>query len=146
MKSDIFLGLVVRKMSRFEETRRARWYRLIFSKRARWSRVIIFSNNKLQDESSSSTSQVRAKFESGSNFYFYFFSLLFISSHDCYSRNDVQVVNGKINFQVCNIFHHRSLEPFNTVVERYATSVHNFPRKIKTCSCIHLKQRYHFYD
>ena len=40
---------------------------------------------------------------------------------DCYSRNDVQVVNGKINFQVCNIFHHQSLERFNTAVERYAT-------------------------
>ena len=76
-----------------------------------------------------------------------FFSLLFVSS-DCYSRNDVQVVNGKINFRACNIFHHRSLEPFNTALERYATSlsVHNFPKKIKTCSCIHLKQRYHFHD
>ena len=112
-----------------------------------------FSNDTLdrvylwdESSSSSSTSQVRAKFESGSNFYFYFY-LLFISS-DCYSRNDVQVVNGKINFQVCNIFHHRSLELFNTAVERYATSlcVHNFPKKIKTCSCIHLKQRYHFHD
>ena len=144
----------MRKISRFEETRRAMLYRLIFSKRVRWSRVIFLSNNTLdrvylQDESSSSssTSHVRAKFESGSNFYFYFFSVLFISS-DCYSRNDVPVVNGKLNFQVCNIFHHRSLEPFNTAVERYATSlcVHNFSKNIKTCSCIHLKQRYHFHD
>ena len=99
------------------------------------------------------TSRVRArvKYEPSSSqdpsFIFIFFSLLFISS-DCYSPNDVQVVNGKSNFQVCDIFHHRLLEPFNTAVERYATSlcVHNFPKKIKTCSCIHLKQRYHFYD
>ena len=113
----------------------------------------------LEDKSSSRTSQVRrrvkfeswAKFESGSNFSFSFFSFLFISS-DCYSHNDVQVVNGKIIFQVCSIFHYWSLEPlalwFTAVVERYATSlcVHIFPKKIKTCSCIHLKQRYYFHD
>ena len=103
------------------------------------------------------TSQVRVrarvKYEPSSSqdptFIFIFFSLLFISS-DRYSRNDLQVANGKIHFQVCNIFHCRSLEPFNTAVERYATSlsVHacNFPKKIKTCSCIDLKQRYHFHD
>ena len=111
-----------------------------------------FSNNTLdrvysyESSSSSSTSQVWAKFESGSNFHLIFFSLIIPS--DCYSRNDVQVVNGKINFQVCIIFHHRLLEQFNIAVERYATSlcVHNVPKKIKTCSCIHLKQRYHFHD
>ena len=142
MKSDIFFGLVVRKISRFEETRRARWYRLIFSKRARWSQVIFFfflTTIRLI-EFTCRTSQVRVrarvKYEPSSSqdpaFIFIFFSS-FISS-DCYSLNDVQVVNGKINFQICNIFHHRSLEPFNTAVERYATSlcVHNFPKKIKT--------------
>ena len=62
-----------------------------------------------------------------------FYFLLFISS-DCYARSDVQAVNGKINFQVYNIFHHQSLEPFNTAAERYATSlrVQNFRNKIKT--------------
>ena len=69
------------------------------------------------------TSQVRVTSSSSQDptFILIFFSLLFIAS-DCYSRNDVQVVNGKINFQVCNIFHYRSLEQFNTAVERYATS------------------------
>ena len=69
-------------------------------------------------------------------------------SSDCYSRNDVQVVNGNIKFQVCKMFHYRSLEPFNTAVKRYATSlcVHKFPKKIKTCSFIHMKQRCHFHD
>ena len=52
-------------------------------------------------------SQVRVRIQLS-----FIFSLLFISS-DCYSRNDVQVVNGKINFQVCSIFHGQSLEPFN---------------------------------
>ena len=80
----------------------------------------------MSHEHGSSANQLRAKFESGSNFFIYFF-LLFISS-DCYPRND-----GKINFQVFDIFHHRSLEPFNTAVGRYATSlrVRNFPKKIK---------------
>ena len=111
-----------------------------------------FSNNTLDRVRTSQVQvQVRVKYEPSSSqdptFIFIFFLFLFISS-DCNSRNDVQVVNGKINFQACNIFHHQPLEPFNTAVERYATSlcVHNFPKKIKTCSCIHLKQRYHFQD
>ena len=58
------------------------------------------------DDSSSSPSQVRVTSQVRVRFQFFFsLSLLFISS-DCYSRNDVQVVN----FQVCNILHYRSLE------------------------------------
>ena len=68
--------------------------------------------------------------------------------------NDVLVVNEKKkNFQVCNVFRqYQSLEPLPLLlaatVERYTTSlsVHNFPRKMKTCSCIHLKQRSHVRD
>ena len=64
--------------------------------------------------------------------------------------NDVLVVK---NFQVCNVFRqYQSLGPLPLLlaatVERYTTSlsVHNFPRKMKTCSCIHLKQRSHVRD
>ena len=110
------------------------------------TRLIEFTcrTSQVRVEPESSTSQVRVRIQ-------LLFLFLFISS-DCYSVNDVQVLNGKINFQVCNIFQYRSLEPlllwFAATAERYATSlcVHNIPKKIKTCSCIHLKQKYHFHD
>ena len=80
-------------------------------------------------ENSISTTRVlvaRVNFESRATvrvrvqlLFFSFFLLVLLMSSSCYSLlyNDELVVNGKLknyfNFQVCNIFHYRSLEPFN---------------------------------
>ena len=73
-------------------------------------------------EEESSSSHEPSSSQDPTFIFIFIFSLLFISS-DCYYRNDVQVVNRKINFQVWNIFHYRSLEPlplgFTAAAERY---------------------------
>ena len=94
----------------------------------------------------------RAKFESGSIFLFFDCFLLFISS-GCYFclYNDMLVANRKnYNCLVYNILRYRSLEPlplrFAVAVQSHTASlsVHEFSKKIKTCICLHLKQRFHF--
>ena len=56
----------------------------------------------------------------------------------CFIINPPCGSSSSVNVAVGDIFHYRSLEPFNTAVERYATSlcVHDFPKKTaKAPSC-----------
>ena len=96
----------------------------------------------------------RARFESGSIFLFFdfFSSFYFFGCYFCLN-NEVLVANRKnYNCLVCNILRlidrlsHALPLRFAVAVQRYTASlsVHEFSKKIKTCICLHLKQRFHF--